>query len=209
MWVYWYQTLAILWAWKKEEFLLGCCSSPSLLLKEVSEALPWSAFGQVDHQVLPWNCVSCYHLKDLKVFIVLFVHCWNAKHGLFLLLHQTECAVSSGGFRWCWEEPNKGCGTGIRVPPGQICYRHWLYWTVKCLQSRSVGHRVGDKGNKTLPSSGKEIVPRMNVFSVQSWKMQPLWLSMIQLEARKPWEFQGVLITNSDWFPFFRLHLTL
>lgn len=48
---------------------LGPLFIPSLFLKEVSEALPWSAFGWVDHQVLPWNCVSCYHLKDLKVFI--------------------------------------------------------------------------------------------------------------------------------------------
>lgn len=157
---------------------------------------------------MPWNCGSCYHLKDLKVFIC-FVFIAERQIKVCSSCCLRQCAVSSGGLKWCWEEPNKGCGTGIRVAPGQICYRHWLYWTVKCLQSRSVGHRVGDRGNKTLPSLGKETVPRMNVFSVQSWKMQPLWLSMIQLEARKPWEFQGFLITNSDWFPFFRLHFTL
>lgn len=50
---------------------MGCCSS--LFLREVSEALPWSVFGRVDHQVLPCNCVSCYHSKGLKNIYLLCV----------------------------------------------------------------------------------------------------------------------------------------
>lgn len=76
---------------------MGCCSSPSLFLKEVSEALPWSAFGWVDHQVVPWNCVSCYHLKDLKVFICFVCSLLKGKSRSVLLLHQAECAVGSRG----------------------------------------------------------------------------------------------------------------
>lgn len=117
MWVAWYQTLAILWAWKKEEFLLGCCSSPSLFLKEVSEALPWSAFGQVDHQVLPWNCVSCYNLKDLKVFICSVCSLLKGKsRSVPLAAPDRMCCEQWRCLRWCWEQPNKGCGTGIQVP---------------------------------------------------------------------------------------------
>lgn len=141
---------------EKEEFLLDCCLSPSLFLKEVSEALPWSAFGQVDHEVLPWNCVSCYHLKDLKVFICFVCSLLKGKsRSVPLAASHRTCCEQWRCFRWCWEQLNKGCGMGIQVPPGQICYRHWLYWTVKCLQSRTVRHRVGDRGNKTLPSLGK------------------------------------------------------
>lgn len=134
MWVAWYQTLAILWAWKKEESLLGRCSSPSLFLKEVSEALPWSAFGRVDHQVLPWNCVSCYHLKDLKVFICFVCSLLKGNsRSVPPAASDRMCCEQWRCFWWCWEQPNKGCGTGIQVPPRQICYRHWLYWTVKCV----------------------------------------------------------------------------
>lgn len=87
---------------EKEEFLLDCCLSPSLFLKEVSEALPWSAFGQVDHEVLPWNCVSCYHLKDLKVFICFVCSLLKGKsRSVPLAASHRTCCEQWRCFRWC------------------------------------------------------------------------------------------------------------